>query len=442
MLAILATLLGGKPWLAVDVILLGCVPLAGISAFLATRRVTRFLPARSGCPGARYLQPVSMGAVAAGRLGTAVLLVLLPPIGVLAGRVFAGPRRRARRAAWAMALLVAVVAAFVPLFWLITTVALAVGVLALRHRRPGNALNAGIVAAVPLVLLLPWTVELATDPARIFLEAGVVRPGLATPGLAARSLLLLSPGGPGLPPFWVTVGLAATAAAALAVASRRQAPLVLAGWTVGVTGLIFAALVSHISVSQAGPAGAVAAWPGPALAVAGAGLLLALVAASDWIHGRLGSGGWRSVTGLAVLGLGILACSAPALAAAYWVSSGVTGPVRPASGPLLPEFVAVSSDTGLRLRTLVLQTAPGGGVTYTVLRNGDPLIGSQVVPLLPAGSAGSQPGRGDPDRARWRRCPRTRGVCWPALASGTCCCLPRSTRTSPGCSMGCPGCGR
>ena len=282
-----------------------------------------------------------------------------------------------------MALLVAVVAAFVPLFWLITTVALAVGVLALRHRRPGNALNAGIVAAVPLVLLLPWTVELATDPARIFLEAGVVRPGLATPGLAARSLLLLSPGGPGLPPFWVTVGLAATAAAALAVASRRQAPLVLAGWTVGVTGLIFAALVSHISVSQAGPAGAVAAWPGPALAVAGAGLLLALVAASDWIHGRLGSGGWRSVTGLAVLGLGILACSAPALAAAYWVSSGVTGPVRPASGPLLPEFVAVSSDTGLRLRTLVLQTAPGGGVTYTVLRNGDPLIGSQELPLLP-----------------------------------------------------------
>ena len=31
---------------AVDLILLGCVPLAGISAFLATRQVTRFMPAR------------------------------------------------------------------------------------------------------------------------------------------------------------------------------------------------------------------------------------------------------------------------------------------------------------------------------------------------------------------------------------------------------------
>ncbi len=45
-IAVLATLLGGKPWLAVDLILIGCVPLAGISAFLATRRVTRFVPAR------------------------------------------------------------------------------------------------------------------------------------------------------------------------------------------------------------------------------------------------------------------------------------------------------------------------------------------------------------------------------------------------------------
>ena len=45
-IAALATVLGGKPWLAVDVILLGCVPLAGISAFLAVRRVTRSTPVR------------------------------------------------------------------------------------------------------------------------------------------------------------------------------------------------------------------------------------------------------------------------------------------------------------------------------------------------------------------------------------------------------------
>ncbi len=86
--------------------------------------------------------------------------------------------------------------------------------------------------------------------------------------------------------------------------------------------------------------------------------------------------------------LGAVACSAPALAAAYWVSAGVTGPVRPAAGTLLPEFVSVSSDTGPRLRTLVLQTAPHGTVNYLVLRDSDPLIGSLELALpMPADKA-------------------------------------------------------
>jgi hypothetical protein len=380
-IAVLATLLGGKPWLAVDLILLGCVPLAGISAFLATRRVTRFTPARVVGALAYALLPVGIGAVAAGRLGTAVLLVLLPPIGVLGGRLLTGPRRRARRAAWAMALLVAAVTAFVPLFWLITVAALAIGMLALGRGSTDSVVNAVIVAVVPVALLLPWVLDLASHPARIFLEAGVVQPGLADPHLAPRSLLLLSPGGPGLPPYWVTGGVALVAAAALGLAIGRRAPLVLAGWVVAVTGLITAALVSHLAITGAGTAGAVQAWPGPALAVAGAGLLLAVVAASDQIPGQLREAGWRSVAGLGVLGLGALALSAPALAAAYWVSSGVTGPVRPVPGPLLPEFVSVSAQSGLRPRTLVLQTTPGGAITYTVLRDSDPLIGSQELPL-------------------------------------------------------------
>ncbi len=85
-----------------------------------------------------------------------------------------------------------------------------------------------------------------------------------------------------------------------------------------------------------------------------------------------------------MIGLGAVACTAPALAAAHWVSAGVTGPVRPASGSLLPEFVAVSSDTAQRPRTLVLQPGPHGGVTYLVLRDSDPLIGSQELALPPA----------------------------------------------------------
>src|SRR5262249_40665718 len=116
-------------------------------------------------------------------------------------------------------------------------------------------------------------------------------------------------------------------------------------------------------------------------AVAAAGLLLAVVAAADQAPGLLRAGRWRRLAGLAVLALGAAACTAPVLAAAYWVTSGVTGPVRPAAGPPLPGVVSVASPAGQRLRTLVLQSAPHGGVTYLVLRDTDPLIGSPELAL-------------------------------------------------------------
>ncbi len=381
-IALLATLLGGKPWLAVDVILIGCIPLAGVTAYLASRRVTRSVPVRIWAAMAYALLPVGMGAVAAGRLGTALALVLLPLIAAVAARVFTYGRRRARRAAWAAALLVAVAAAFVPLVWVLTVAAMALGALVFRRGRPGVMIDAAIVAVVPVVLLLPWSIALATHPSQLLLEAGLQPPGLASPHLAARSLMLLSPGGPGLPPFWVTAGLVLAAAVALVASGRRA--LVLAGWAAALLGLLAAAAVSKLIVTPAVGGGPVLAWPGLALAFAGAGLLLAAAACGDLFQDKLGSGGWRAPSGIAVLALAAVACTAPALAAAAWVTSGVRGPVAPSAGPVLPEFVSVSSATGLRLRTLVLRVDPRGRVAYSVLRDTDPLIGASELAVPPA----------------------------------------------------------
>ena len=381
-IALLATLLGGKPWLAVDVILIGCIPLAGVTAYLASRRITRSAPVRIWAAAAYALLPVGIGAVAAGRLGTAVVLVLLPLIGVVAARVFTEGRRRARRAAFAAGLLVAVAAAFVPLVWLITVAAMAIGALVYRRGRPAVMIDAAIVAVVPVVLLLPWSVSLATHPSQLFLEAGLQSLGLATPGLAARSLLLLSPGGPGLPPFWVTAGLVLAAAVALAWGGRRA--LVVAGWSAALLGLFVAAAETKVRVTPAAGGDPVTAWPGPALAFAAAGLLLAVLASGDALAGKLGRGRWRTPGGIAIIGLAAVACTAPALAAAAWLTTGVQGPVTPVAGPVLPEFVAVSSATGLRQRTLVLRAGPHGRVAYSVLRDTDPLIGASELTVPPA----------------------------------------------------------
>jgi GT2 family glycosyltransferase len=391
-MAVLATLLAGKPWLAVDVLLLGSVPAAGLTAFLASRRVTSVLPARIWLAATYALLPVAMGAVAAGRIGTAVVFVLLPLIGIAVGRMLTAPARRARRAAWAAGLLVAVAAAFVPLVWPVAILAAAglaaAGLVAAWTPKPwpgrATAVNAAIVAVVPAVVLVPWTFRLLTSPSAFFLEAGIQRPGLASAGLRPESALLLSPGGPGLPPAWVTAGLVLPAFGALL--ARKRLPLVYAGWAVALGGLAVALVVSHVQVTPPGGT-AVSAWPGVATAIAAVGLLLAaaplieaaslaLARTSDARAGDARTSRWfpRGWRGLAVLGGLAVAVSAPVLAAGYWLAAGVRGPVAAAGPQILPPFVASSSSGPGRTRTLVLR--PDGTVlSYAVLRNTDPVLG-------------------------------------------------------------------
>ena len=373
LIAVLATVLGGKPWLAIDVMLIAAVPVAGLTAYFAARRITTSVWARVWAAAAYALLPVGMGAVAAGRFGAAVVFALIPLIGMVAARMFTAAGRRARRAAWATGLFLAIAAAFVPLIWVVAVAAAVLAAVTLgRGRGRGTLINLGIAVVTPVLLLLPWTLQVATQPALLFLEAGQKVPGLATIGLPARSLLLLSPGGPGLPPYWVTGGLALAALAALLLTARRS--LVLAGWAVALLGLLIAAAASRVLVTPAGALRPVAAWPGIALAVAAAGLVLAAVVAADVLPDQVGGGRWRRPAGLGVLVLALAAASAPLLAAGEWLTTGVRGPVTASSGPVLPAFVSVSADTGLRLRTLVLRQGPDG-VTFEVLRDSDPLIG-------------------------------------------------------------------
>jgi len=395
--AALATLLGGKPWLAVDVILLGSVPLAGVSAFLAVRRVTRSVPVRVWAAASYALLPVAMGAIAGGRVGTAVVFVLLPAMALLAGRMLTQPARRARRAAWATGFTIALAAAFVPLVWAVALVA----ALALVAARPGAWRNLAIVAAVPPLLLMPWTLQVGAHPSTLLLEAGLQQPGLADHHLAARSLMLLSPGGPGLPPVWVTAGIALAALGALLLSSRRV--LMTAGWGVALSGMVIAIAVSRVVITPGDGGAAVPAWPGVALLIAAVGLILAGVTAGEALPrpvtgsarrtragqprgGRPGPAGQRGPWPLRGIGAVILAgaaLSAPVLAAASWVVSGVRGHVAPVPGPVVPAVVTASSGNGLELRTLVLRSA-GGQVRYSLQRGASPSFGDPDLAPVPS----------------------------------------------------------
>ena len=407
--AALGTVLGGQAWLAVDVLLLGCVPLAGLTAYLATRRLVTATTARVLLAASYALLPVATGSVAAGRLGTAVAFILLPLIGINAGRMLTAAPRQARRAAWAVGLLVAVAAAFAPLAWVLAVV-FAVGALAARRwLLAADPVNAAIVAVVPFFMLFPWSLHLLTDPSAFITEAGVQTPGLTTAGLGPSALLALSPGGPGVPPVWVTVGFGLALLAA--VLPLRRAGVAIAGWCVAIAGLLAAVVVSRISVTPAGGGQSAAGWPGVALALAALGLLLAAAPAAEWLeemirNGRVASsdrpdpsrvGRGRSRRALAAIAL-VAAGTAPLLVAGYWVKEGVRGPVGSVTAPLLPAFVSASSTSGEQYRTLILRpdvsggnegsandsTANDSGLDYMVVRQGDPTLGEPELAIATA----------------------------------------------------------
>ncbi|MQA83999.1 MAG: glycosyltransferase [Streptosporangiales bacterium] len=369
-LAMLSTVLLGKVWLAVDLLLFGCVPLAAATAYLAVRRVTSYVPMQLSVAAAYALLPTALGAIATGRLGTAVVTALLPLIGMTLVDVLRRPRRRAARAAWVAGLLLAIATAFAPLTW---ALALVLGFAAGRWR-PSRRMYIAVALVTPMVLLLPWSLRLLRHPSLFLIEAGLHRPELVERSLDPLAILSLQPGGPGMPLVWPSVAILAAGVAALAIAVRRT--LVLAAWAVALLGLVVAVVITGVEVAAPGEQSA-PPWPGIPLAVAAAGILVAAAAGGERLRELVGAAGWRRAAGR---GLVLAAAVVPALAAAGWVVGAVPGPLNRDSHDVLPAFVAASSNNGARARTLVVHREADGHIAYSVLRGRSAVPGESELP--------------------------------------------------------------
>ncbi|MER5420579.1 glycosyltransferase family 2 protein [Streptosporangium roseum] len=393
-LAALSTVLFGKTWLAVSVLLLGCVPLAGFSAYAATRSMIPGRWTRIWLASSYSLLPVATGAIAAGRLGTAVVFVLLPVYAALATTLLTGEGRRARRAAWGLGLLLAVGTAFAPLVYPLTLVLGALAALAFPRR--GVAVSVIIVFGVPVALLFPWLAQVLGNPGQLLLEAGLHQLSLVDAALPAQSLLTLSPGGPGMPPLWVTGGLISACLAALLM--RRNRMVIAIGWGVALFGVLVAILVSRTPVTSLNGDAVAPAWPGVPLAFAATGMLVVAALTADRVVEFRAAGGLRRVTALVVVAV---AFSTPLLAAGMWIIRGVDGPIDGNVRDVLPALVAVNSGNGER--TLLLRTRENG-LTFTVLRGRTPVVGESDIPMpqgvrerVGVAAAGLVSGRGGDD---------------------------------------------
>ncbi|MEU7041546.1 glycosyltransferase [Streptomyces varsoviensis] len=363
-LATLSTIFLGSTGFTLTLLLVCSVPLAGLTAYFASRPLVGSRQLRAWAAVAYAFLPAATGALAGGRLGTAVLAILLPPMAraaVAASGVRAPKARPSWRAVWTYALLLTFTAAFTPIVW---PIALVLGVATLLVRvvvGRGEALLAHVlrflaVVGTPLIALAPWSLTLLTHPSRFLTEAGLdYGHGTAT----ALKLLSIDPGGPKTFGGLLLLGIVLAALAALLRGDRQ--PAVRCAWAAALTGLLFAALANG------------SGWAGPASLVYGIALIGAAVVGAEGARQRVTelSFGWRQPVAALIA---VAAAAAPAVAAVSWMIAGADGPVERRDPVQVPAFVAEEAGTRDQARTLVLGGEPTH-VAYTLVRGSGARLG-------------------------------------------------------------------
>ncbi|MFI5800001.1 glycosyltransferase [Streptomyces sp. NPDC051677] len=358
-IATLATLLFGSTGLALTVLLVCSVSLAGFTAYFASRPLVESRLLRAWAAVVYAFLPAATGALAGGRVGTAVLAVLLPLIaraGVAAsGLTHASGARGSWRATWAYALLLTITTAFTPIVWPVALV-LGLAVLAVR-RRDITAYGLRFLAQLgtPLLVLAPWSLSLL--PFGFFTQAGLdYGPSTAT----ALDLLGASPGGPGTVDGLMLIGIVLAALAALLRSERHFG--VWAAWGVALLGLVFAVLSNSST------------WAGPATLVYGLALLAAAVIGADGARTRVAeqSFGWRQP--VAVL-IAFASAAGPLLVAVGWMIGGADGPLERRDPVQVPAFVAEEAGNRDQARTLVLDSDSTAHVGYMLVRGSGARLG-------------------------------------------------------------------
>ena len=246
-MAALAAPLFGATGLARTLVVLGAFPVGAFGVYRLARPMTG-----SGAPAvvgalAYVVTPVPRNAIAAGRLGALVLFALGPYLVFLAMRAAGltadGAVRNAHlRALFALTLVTAITTAFfppAPLFALAAGLAVLLatplaGGVGLGARTTGAAAVGGAGA---LVLLLPWSLELATGD-RALLGA-VFRPDLS---LADTLRFVTGPNGTG----WTGWGLLAAATLSLALGSGERLAWASRAWAMALLGFALAWLPGRL----------------------------------------------------------------------------------------------------------------------------------------------------------------------------------------------------
>jgi GT2 family glycosyltransferase len=375
LMAIAATafFLLGKAPLAVTLLLLLGIPIAGWSAFYALRGLVSSTWFRVWAGLAYAMLPAMTGAVASGRIGTTMVAIVLPFVIRSLVRIWQS-QGTVRRSA-GTALLVAIVLSVAPSLWIVL-VAGAILALVWRWRSKGDVdrnvlARLAIALLVPILLLLPWTIYLFTHPVLLLLEPGISSPTITDPGLKPWDVLLLHPGGPGMVPLWVTIGI--VIAGFVAFLRRDRLHVIVPIGVLGGLALLMGLLQTMFLVTPPSSTVMVRPWPGQATLLLGLAMIAAAAIAVDGLRARMAGSSFTLGQPLAAV-VGVLAILAPVATAGFY-AVGLQQAISKSPASQVPAFVAADSESAQAPRTLVIDDDSAGRVRYSLLTGPGPLLG-------------------------------------------------------------------
>ena len=368
-----AFVLLGKAPVAVTVLLLLAIPVAGWSAFFCLRGLVSSTSFRIWAGAAYALLPAMTGAVASGRIGTTMVAIVLPFAVRSLVRIWQS-QGTVRRSA-GTAILVAVVLSVAPVLWIVLVLA-AIAAIVFTWRTQGT-LDRKVIARLaigllaPLLLLMPWTLYLITHPVLFLLEPGINSSTITDPGLKPWDVLLLHPGGPGMTQIWVTLGIVIAGFAAFSRRDRLRVIVPLG--VLGLLALLLGLLQSMFLVTPPSSTEALRPWPGQATLLLGLAMIAAATVAMDGLRAQMAGSSFSLGQPIAAV-VAVLAVLAPVLTAVF-VVIGLESVVVRAPLAQVPAFVAADSESAQAPRSLVIDDDAAGRVRYSLLNGPGPLLG-------------------------------------------------------------------
>lgn len=317
------------------------------------------------------ISPVSISTINSGRLGTLIVLLLLPQL-LIAARGWFEIENFSWRRVFALSLLTAILFAFSPFVFLLGLVLTGFSIYR-DYIESSSGVNIALFNArlyrriafivTPFLLCAPWSFELILNPHRFLMDPGFLIQG-GGPNLA----LFANPGGPGSLPWYLISPL--TLVLGISLFSSTRARFIA---EIGFVSLLLSIIYSSISMTGNGTSVATRLYPGTLMVITTITAIGAGITVLDKLRERLISShvNIRHISAAILL----VATATYALSSTVWLVAQVgEAPLQSGREVVLPPFLAVEKDA----KTMVIRPRTVGDdvtLNFYLARGGDAILG-------------------------------------------------------------------